>query len=290
MKHKVKDFLLVTVGSLIGAVGFNTMFVNNNIVSGGIGGLAVSFKALFGWDPAYFSLIVNLPLLVLCFIFLGKANFTKTLYGSWIYPIFIKLTDFLPDLTTDPFLASVFGGCIIGLGLGLVFLGNSSTGGTGIITQILHKYTPLSLGMTMIVIDGVVVATGLIAFNVNSVMYSIIALGCISYVVNTVVTGFNTSKNVMIISHRYDAIKKHITKITDRGVTEFPVLGGFTGKEKRLLMTVITSQELARLQRDIVAIDETAFIVVMPAAQVIGRGFSLTKDHDISDDELILPM
>lgn len=290
MKQKIKDFCLVTIGSFIGAIGFNTMFVNNNIVSGGIGGLAVSFKAMFGWDPAYFSLLVNLPLLALCYIFLGKANFTKTLYGSWIYPIFIKLTDFLPDLTKDPFLASLFGGCIIGLGLGLVFLGNSSTGGTGIITQILHKYTPLSLGMTMILIDGIVVATGLIAFNTDSVMYSIISLCCISYVVNTVVTGFNTAKNIMIISNHYNDIKKHITKITDRGVTEFPVLGGFTGHEKRLLMTVVSSQELARLQRDITSIDEAAFIVIMPAAQVIGRGFSLTKDHDISDDELILPM
>ena len=290
MKQKIKDFLLVTFGSLIGAIGFNTMFVNNGIVSGGIGGLAVSFKALFGWDPAYFSLVVNLPLLAICFIFLGKANFTKTLYGSWVYPIFIKLTDFLPDLTKDPLLASTFGGCIVGLGLGLVYLGNSSTGGTGIITQILHKYTPLSLGMTMIVIDGVVVTTGLIAFNKDTVMYSIIALACISYVVNMVVTGFNTSKNVMIISHQYKDIKKHITKITDRGVTEFPVLGGFTGKEKRLLMTVISSHELARLQRDIVAIDETAFVVVMPASQVIGRGFSLTKQHQVDNDELILPM
>ena len=178
----------------------------------------------------------------------------------------------------------------MGFGLGLVFLGNSSTGGTGIITQIVHKYSPLSLGTTMTIIDGIVVATGLIAFNSDSVMYSIIALGCISYVVNMVVTGFNTSKNVMIISQHYDVIKQHITKITDRGVTEFPIIGGFTGHDKRLLMTVVSSQELASLQRHIATIDPTAFIVIMPAAQVIGRGFSITKEHEVNDDELILPM
>lgn len=290
IKERVREFFLVTLGASISAIGFNTMFVHNGIVSGGIGGLAVSFKELFGWNPAYFTLAVNVPLLVFCFIFLGKANFMKTLYGSWIYPILIKMTDFLPALTRDPLLAAIFGGLMVGFGLGLVFLGNSSTGGTGIITQIIHKYSPLSLGMIMIIIDGIVVATGLIAFSSDTVMYSIIALGCISYVVNTVVTGFNTSKNVMVISQKHDIIKEHITKVTDRGVTEFPVLGGFTGHEKRLLMTVVTSQELAELQRDLTTIDETAFVIVMPAAQVIGRGFSITKDHAINDDELIIPM
>lgn len=290
MSPKLRDFFLVTAGSLVAAIGFNTMFIQNNIVSGGIGGLAVSFKALFGWDPAYFSMIVNLPLLVLCYVFLGKANFMKTLYGSWIYPIFIKLTDFLPSMTNNPLLAAIFGGIIIGFGLGLVFLGNSSTGGTGIPIQILHKYTPLSLGTTMVIIDGMVVATGFLAFNPDSVMHSIIALGFISYMVNIVITGANSSKNVMIVSRKQEAVKKYITKTLYRGLTEFPVLGGFTGQEKRLLMTVVSNQELAKLQRDLIKIDETIFIVVMPASKVMGRGFSLTKHHELKDEDIVLPI
>lgn len=290
MKEKLRDIGLVTLGAFIAALGLNTMLVGNNIVSGGIGGLAISMNKLFGWSPADFALIVNIPLLVLCYLFLGKGAFFKTLYGSWIYPIFIKLTEKLPILTHNPLLAAIFGGIILGLGLGLVFLGNSSTGGTAIPTQIIHKYSPLSLGLVMAIVDGIVVGTGLIAFDADTVMYSILSLLTVSYVVNVVVNGLQSSKTVMIISKQKEQITRHITGIVDRGVTEIPVYGGYTGQEKRMLMTTVSSLEFPRLQKEILAVDETAFIVVVPATQVIGRGFSLTKHHQIPEDEIILPV
>lgn len=290
MKQKLKDFALVTVGAFISALAFNSMFVENHIASGGVGGLAISMNALFGWNTANFVLIANIPLLLLCFFFLGKEVFIKTVYGAWIYPIFIKLTAGLPTLTHNTLLAAIFGGAVLGFGLGLVFIGNSSTGGTGIIIQLLEKYTPIPLGTSMAFVDGIVVGLGFVAFDTDTVMYSIVALLSITYFVNLVMAGADSSRNVMIISKHHAKIKEYITKVADRGVTELPMVGGFTGQENRMLMTTVSRLEYQRLETNILAIDETAFIVVMPATQVKGRGFSLQKTHQNLEKDILIPM
>lgn len=290
MKERIKDFIYVTLGSVVMAIGFNSFFLENNIVSGGVGGLAIALNALFGWNPADFVLYCNIPLLIICWFFLGKSVFIKTVYGAIIYPLCIKLTAGLPNLTENPILAAIFGGIILGFGLGLVFLGNSSTGGTGILIQFIHKYTPLSLGTTMTIIDGIIVGLGFVAFDSDTVMYSIIALMTITYIVNRMMSGTESSRNVMIISQKSFEIKEYITKVADRGVTELPVIGGFTGVDKRMLMTTISIPEMQKLETAILEIDETAFMVVMPASQVRGRGFSLQKDHKHYDEDILIPM
>ena len=289
MKKRLKDLCLVTLGALIGAIGFNTMFLENNIASGGVGGLAINMNALFGWEPSTFVLLANIPLMALCFFLLGKETFLKTIYGAWIFPTFISLTEPLPTLTTNPLLAALFGGIILGFGIGLVFQGNSSTGGTGILIQILNKYTPLPLGLLMALVDGLIVGIGFIAFDSDTVMYSIIALISITYVVNMMMAGADSSRNLMIISSKQEQIKEFITTVLDRGVTEFPIIGGYTGKESRLLMVTISRPEYPLIEAEIQKLDETAFVIVMPASQVRGRGFSLHKRHQV-DDDILIPM
>ncbi|CYV57575.1 YitT family protein [Streptococcus suis] len=289
MKERIKDFISVTLGSVVMAIGFNSFFLENNIVSGGVGGLAIALNALLGWSPSDFVLYCNIPLLIICWFFLGKSVFIKTVYGAIIYPLCIKLTAGLPNLTENPLLAAIFGGIILGFGLGLVFLGNSSTGGTGILIQFIHKYTPLSLGLTMAIIDGIIVGLGFVAFDTDTVMYSIIALMTITYIVNRMMSGTQSSRNV-IISQKSEEIKDYITKVADRGVTELPIIGGFTGVDKRMLMTTISIPEMQKLETAVLEIDETAFMVVMPASQVRGRGFSLQKDHKHYDEDILIPM
>lgn len=290
MKERIKDFISVTLGSVVMAMGFNSFFLENNIISGGVGGLAIALNALLRWSPSDFVLYCNIPLLIICWFFLGKSVFIKTVYGAIIYPLCIKLTAGLPNLTENPLLAAIFGGIILGFGLGLVFLGNSSTGGTGILIQFIHKYTPLSLGLTMAIIDGIIVGLGFVAFDTDTVMYSIIALMTITYIVNRMMSGTQSSRNVMIISQKSEEIKDYITKVADRGVTELPIIGGFTGVDKRMLMTTISIPEMQKLETAVLEIDETAFMVVMPASQVRGRGFSLQKDHKHYDEDILIPM
>lgn len=289
MKKKLKDLFLVTIGALITALAFNTMLLENEIASGGVGGLAISMYTLFGWKPSTFIFLANIPLMTLCFLLLGKEVFLKTIYGSWIFPVFISLTSPLPTLTHNPLLAAIFGGVTLGFGIGLVFLGNSSTGGTGILIQILNKYTPLPLGLLVALVDGVIVGIGFVAFDTDTVMYSIIALISITYVVNMMMAGADSSRNLMIISRKHELIKNYITTVVDRGVTEFPIIGGYTGKEGRLLMVTISRPEYQLIEAEILKIDETAFVVVTPASQVRGRGFSLHKQHQIEDD-ILIPM
>ncbi|MGT2911983.1 YitT family protein [Streptococcus cameli] len=287
--EKIKDLFLVTIGSLISAIGFNTMLLENNIASGGVGGLAISLKELFGWEPSIFVMLTNIPLMILCLVLLGKSVFFKTLYGSLVYPFFISLTASLPNTTENQLLAAIFGGAILGFGLGLVFLGNSSTGGTGIIVQILNKYTPVPLGILIGITDGIVVGLGFIAFDSDTVMYSIIALTTITYIINRMMAGTDSSRNMMIISEKHPEIKEYITKTMDRGITELPILGGYTGVEKRMLMATVSRPEVQIIETEILSIDETAFIIVMPASQVRGRGFSLQKNHNI-DEDILIPM
>lgn len=290
MKNKIRDLLFVTVGAFIAAIGINAMFLENRIVSGGLGGLSIAINELFGWSPGIFVMIANIPLLMLCYFFLGKATFLKTVYGSLIFPVFISLTEKLPTITHNTLLASIFGGVIMGIGLGIVFLGNSSTGGTSIITQIIYNYSSLSLGVVMTIVDGIVVIIGLIAFDVDTVMFSIISLITIGYVINVFLSGLKASKNVMIISRKQEQIKEKITSIIERGVTEIPITGGFTGQQRHMIMTTLSTNEIPRLQKEIQKIDETAFVIIMPASQVMGRGFSLTKDHHIMDEDVLYPM
>lgn len=289
MKNKIKDFCFVTLGSFIASIGYNTMFVENRIASGGVGGLAISLKELLDWNPSSFILLINIPLLLICWFFLGKSVFLKTLYGSWIYPIFINLTDTLPTITHNPLLAAIFGAIVVGFGIGLVFLGNSSTGGTGIVVQVLNKYTPVPFGLLVGIVDGMIVAVGFLAFDTDTVLYSIISLITITYIINLMMAGSDSLRNMMIISQKHLNIKEYITTVADRGVTEFPVLGGYTGKEKRMLMTIVSRPELQHIENEILKIDNTAFIIVMPASQVRGRGFSLQKNYQL-DDDILLPM
>ena len=290
MKRRIIDILLVTIGSFIAAVGYNSLLVKNNIASGGVGGLAISLNALFGWNNANFVLATTIPLLILCWFFLGREVLLKTFYGSLVFPTFIKLTEGLPTLTKQSLLAAIFGGIVLGLGLGIVFYGNSSTGGTGIITQILNKYTPLPLGMVLLIVDGIIVAISAIAFPPDTVMYSILSLGVVSLTIDKMMVGLNSSRNLLIISQNSEQILNYITRVADRGATKIPVLGGHTGHAQNMIMTTLSTHEVPKVQEEIQKIDETAFIVIVPASTVMGRGFSLQKDYQRVPNDFINPL
>lgn len=290
MTQQLKNFSLIIFGCLIAALGFNVFMTGNNIVAGGVSGLAISIHQLFGWPVGTFTLIANIPLLLLCYFFLGKKIFFSTLVGAWLYPIFINLTLWVPNLTENQLLAALFGGAIIGLGFGMVFLGNSSTGGSSIPIKILEKYTPLSLGQATALIDGLIVLSSFIAFDTDAVLYAIIAVLVMSYVINLIIAGFESSKNIMVISDHYQDIKTAISQKADRGVTEIPVIGGYTSHKKRMLMVTVLALEVPSIERLIMECDPYAFTVIMPASQVHGRGFNLTKHYHFEENDLLPPV
>lgn len=288
-KRQIQDTLYVTIGSFILAVSINSILLPNKIVAGGANGISVVINYLFGTNPALVLYAINLPLLLLCFLLLGKEVGIKTIYGSLIYPFFVGVTTHLPVLTHNIFLATIFGGILTGIGLGLEFRGNASTGGTAIISQIVNKYFKISLGVSILFVDGLVILSALFVFNTDTVLFSLICLYLIGRVVDMVQVGFVRSKNVMIISPKYAEIKEKILVDMDKGLTMVPIEGGYQKNPSMLMMTVISEKDFAKIKENVLAIDEEAFIVSMNASEVFGKGFSLKKiaeDYGIEANNL----
>lgn len=275
--QRLKETLYVTVGAFILAISVNLIFLPNQIVAGGASGLSIVLNELFGWNVALTLYAINIPLLILCFLLLGKDVGLKTIYGSLINPFFIAITGSLPPLTNSIFLATLYGGVLTGIGLGLVFRGNASTGGSAIISQIVNKYFKISLGVSVFVVDGFVIATALLVFTKDTVLFSLISLFIIGRVIDRVQVGVLRSKNLFIISDKYEAIHQMFIKELDKGVTLLPIEGGYTQKQGKIIMTVIPEKEFMAIKEAILAIDETAFFVALDASEVNGRGFSVKR-------------
>ncbi|MFC4709252.1 YitT family protein [Enterococcus eurekensis] len=277
MKQRIQDTIYVTIGAFILALAVNIVYLPNQIVAGGASGLSIVLNDLFGWDVAMTLYAINVPLLALCFLLLGKEVGLKTIYGSLVNPFFIWMTASVPPLTNNIFLAALYGGILTGVGLGLVFRGNASTGGSAIVTQIVHKFTNMSLGVAVFVVDGIIIATALFAFPKDSVLFSVISLFIIGRVVDRIQVGMSRSKNLFIISKKYEDIHQLFIKELDKGVTLVPIEGGYTNEPGKLIMAVIPESDFVQVKEAILAIDEAAFFVSLEASEVNGRGFSLKR-------------
>ncbi|HIZ54242.1 MAG TPA: YitT family protein [Candidatus Enterococcus avicola] len=277
MKQRIQDTIYVTIGAFILALAVNIVYLPNQIVAGGASGLSIVLNDLFGWDVAMTLYAINVPLLALCFLLLGKEVGLKTIYGSLVNPFFIWMTASVPPLTNNIFLAALYGGILTGVGLGLVFRGNASTGGSAIVTQIVHKFTNMSLGVAVFVVDGIIIATALFAFPKDTVLFSVISLFIIGRVVDRIQVGMSRSKNLFIISKKYEDIHQLFIKELDKGVTLVPIEGGYTNEPGKLIMAVIPESDFVQVKEAILAIDEAAFFVSLEASEVNGRGFSLKR-------------
>ena len=272
-----KDYIYVTIGSLILAVTMNTVLLPNHLVAGGASGISVVLNHAFGWDAALTLYAINIPLLVLCFLLLGKTTGIKTIYGSLIFPFFVGVSAGLPTVTHNVTLAAVFGGVFAGIGIGLEFRGSASTGGTAIIAQVVNKYFHVPLGASVWVVDGLVILSAFIAFDIDVVLFSLICLFVIGRVIDLVQAGPVRSRNVFIISKDYLVMKDQLTNALDKGVTMMPIESGYHGKEGMMLMTVVHEKDFSHVKEALQEIDSEAFIISMPANEVLGRGFDLKR-------------
>lgn len=271
------DYVYIIFGSFLTAIAFQVFLLPNNIVSGGVSGLSIAANAMFGWSPAIFQYALNIPLLILCFVLLGKAAGYKTILGSLLLPFFLIFIGHFPALTSDPLLAALFGGGLTGLGIGIIFRAKASTGGTSIIVQILYQFLHFQLGLSTIMVDGLVIMIVLLVFDVETVMYSLIALFIVSRTIDLVQLGFHRNKNVFIISDSPQDIREEILHTMQRGVTNLGIRGGYGNTDKDMLMVVIQEREFTLLKEVVLKADSDAFVVATPASEVLGRGFSLEK-------------
>ena len=198
-----------------------------------------------------------------------------TLVGTLFLPFVVYLTQHWPALTSDPLLAAIFGGAGVGIGLGLVFRSGASTGGTDLAAQIIHKYTGVSLGAGVFIMDGLIVAMAAIAFSFELGLLALIGLFITGKTIDIVQTGFGYDKIAFIITEEQGKIKTAILNDVDRGVTKLQAYGGYTEDDRPVLMCVVNRNEIPLLRQVVQNIDRNAFIVVSNATEVLGRGFKM---------------
>lgn len=274
MGTRFSDTLFIVIGTLFVAFGFNAFLLPNRIVSGGINGLTIILYETLHLTPSIVLFSVNFVLLTLSFFLLGKEIFFKSILGSFLVPLFVSLLHGVALSHIEPILAAIFGGITVGLGVGLVFLGKGSTGGTALIALIVQKYIPIKLGIILGICDGLVILSALFVFDVQAVLFALIALYLTSRMVDTVQVGPESSKNVMIISNDYKKIREQIISDLDLGATLIPIEGGLNLEEKKMIMVVIQENQFIALKQAILYIDEEAFVVVTSAHEVVGKGFT----------------
>ena len=268
------EYLHILVGAAIVGLSFNLFLLPNEIASGGTSGISTILSAKFGFEPAFVQWAFNIPLFIAGVILLGRQFGVKTFVGTVFLPFVIFLTKDLEPWTTDPLLASIIGGMGVGLGLGIVFRGRASTGGTDLAAQIMHKYTNISLGKCVAFIDGLIVISAAYVFDVEKGIYALIGLYATSKTIDLIQVGAGRSKMTMIISENEREIRKAIFEKIDRGVTELTAKGGYTDSERPVLMCVVDQTQFTKLKQVVKDIDPLAFVVVMDASEVLGEGFN----------------
>lgn len=269
----ILEYIYVLIGAAIVALAFNVFLLPNKIASGGVSGISTILHATLGWEPAFVQWAFNIPLFIAGVIFLGKQFGVKTLVGTIFLPAVVFLSSGIEPWTHQPLLGALFGGIGVGLGLGIVFRGRASTGGTDLAAQIINKYTGFTLGTCVVLIDGIIVLIAAVVFDIERGLYALIALYVTSKTIDAVQVGFGRSKMAMIITNKQEEVREGILNKIDRGVTKLSAYGGFTDNERPVLMCVVDQTEFTKLKQLVKTLDPSAFIVVMDASEVLGEGF-----------------
>jgi len=273
-KYRIKRYFQLIVGLLLIAVAFNLFLLPNNIVFGGVSGISIIVKQIFGLNPSTFIFISSGLLLIVSYIFLGKETTSASIVGSLLFPVFTELTKGITSVISigdaELLLSAIFGGVIYGLGAGLVFKAGFTTGGTDIINQIISKYFHVSMGNAMLMSDGLIVLSGVFVFGVNKLMYALIVVYIIGLLTDKVLLGISDSKAFYIITEEDDSVRDYILNYLNHGVTIFDARGGFTKEKQKVLFCVVPTKEYFKLKEGIHEIDKSAFFVVTDAYEVVG--------------------
>ncbi|MFW6035141.1 MAG: YitT family protein [Halothermotrichaceae bacterium] len=278
MKFKKKQLILdytgITLGSALTALALTVFLIPNKIAAGGVSGLATIIYHLFNIRVGVTTLILNLPLILAGIKILGVSFGTRTFYGMISLALFIDIFQpVVPVLTKDLLLATIYGGVLAGLGLGLVFISKGTTGGTDMVARLINHYTGFSVGQGLLIADGLVVFLAGIFFSAEVALYAALAIFITSKTIDLVQEGIDFKKAAFIISDRPDQIKKDIINDLDRGVTVLKGYGGYTGDDKEVLFCIITRSEVTKIKRMVYGVDRKAFVIITTVHEVLGEGF-----------------
>lgn len=271
----------ITLGCAIFALGFDLFLEPNNLNVGGVSGLAMVARELLGFGSiGILTMAFNIPLFLLGAKKLGKRFLLGSLAGMLLSSVFLDLFSFLPTPKTEILLDSLYGGVFVGIGLGLVFLSGATTGGSDIAAKLLKRhFGGASLGKMLLAIDlCIIILTAIVFRDVSKALYSVLPLAVSSFVMDQLLYGLDHSTVALIISEKYGEISHAIETRLDRGATLLEGSGTYTGKRRPVLMSAVRQKELPELKNFVREIDPDAFVILLPAHQVLGEGFRRTPD------------
>ncbi|MBP3684005.1 MAG: YitT family protein [Oscillospiraceae bacterium] len=271
-------------GSAVFSAGFAFFLQPNDMSPGGISGLALVAVELLGFGSVgLFSILINLPLFALGGLKIGKKFFAGSALGMFLSSLLIDLFATMDFPAVEPLLGVLYGGTICGVGLGIVFVCGTSTGGSDILVRLLKlRYRNVPIGQISICFDAVVVLlTGLVFRDVNKALYTGITAVLCGKLVDAVVYRFDYSKVALIISREHEKIAREIGLRLDRGATFLQGEGSYSGQQTKVILTAVKRQQVAELKELVMSTDPNAFVIVQEAHQVLGDGFSRYNKHDL---------
>lgn len=288
------EYFMILLGAFIMSVGFVYFISPYKFVPGGVYGIAIVVhyvtKGLFAITPdglpiGLVGLALDIPLTIIGTKILGPKFGIKTVVGFVAVSQFILLLTYFqgdnPLVENDPLLSALFGGVLVGIGIGIMFRSKATSGGSDIIAMIFTKYTRLPVGQLLIYVDSVIVLLGLVAFRDWKIpLYSWLIIFITGKVIDTVIQGLSYEKTLFIISDKYDEIREVIINDLDRGGTLIQGKGMFRGTEKQIIFTVVSRKELAQLKDYVHKVDPYAFLTVLNANEILGEGFKPLKQEN----------
>ena len=264
----------IVLGCLIGAAAYPLFMTPNNIAPGGLTGAATILNYLFSLPIGTTSLILNIPLFLIGYRAMGRIFVFRSLVATLLFSLLIDILPLEP-MTMDPLLATLYGGVLLGIGLGLILRGGATTGGTDMVARMVHRRFPfITVGAFLFALDFMVVAAAGILMGTSEALYALINIFLASKVIDIVMVGFGGNKACFVISQAWEKIADRIMHEMDRGVTQLTAKGGYTGESRPTLLCVVSRMEVMALKRIIREEDEKAFVIIVEAHEAIGDGFS----------------
>ncbi len=277
------NYSMIVIGSFILAAGFVLFITPYRIVPGGVYGISIVLHHILGTPVGLVALCFDIPLTIIGIKVLGPRFGVKTVVGFVLTAFFVDFLTYLygetPLVVDDALLSSIFGGVFVGFGLGLIFKAKATSGGSDIVAMIIAKYTKLPLGQLMIFVDSAIVLVGLIAFHDWKIpLYSLIVIFISGKVIDIVLQGISYDKTLFIISDKFEEIRDKVINDLNRGGTFLSGSGMYKRDEKTLIFTVVNRREVAILQDYINKIDPNAFLIVINANEILGKGFKSLEE------------
>ena len=273
-REQLIAWLQIVLGCVIGAAAYPTFLDPGKIAPGGLTGVAMILKHLWGWDIGITSLILNIPLFIVGYKAMGRLFAFRSLVATILFSLMI---DWLPlkEIPVEPILGTLYGGILLGIGLGFILRGGATTGGTDMAARMVHKYLPfLSVGMFLFLIDCVVVVAAWIFIGSSEALYALICIFVSGKAVDMVMLGLSSNKACFVITNEWENVSRRLMEEMERGVTQLSARGAYTGVERPVVLCVLPPQEVSRLKEIVRQEDEKAFMFITEAHEALGEGFS----------------